>query len=96
MAVMKSTTVALLILMNMMFTFAYFGHASFHGIKAEETTLMSNSYGNSDGNSFEGGMSLGRKLIADTSINSAVVSTDSSRAVSVNWYNDFISHPRRP
>ncbi|CAL5018176.1 unnamed protein product [Urochloa decumbens] len=77
---MKSTTVALLILMNTMFTFAYFGHSSSHGIKAEDTTLMSNSYGSSHGNSFEGATTLGRKLIADTSSNSAAVSTDSSGA----------------
>ncbi|CAN6242588.1 unnamed protein product [Urochloa humidicola] len=93
---MKPATVALLILVNMMFT--YFGHASSHETDAAETTLLSNSYGSNDESSFAGGMTLGRKLlVAETSINSAAVSTDSSRSVSINWYNDFISHPpRRP
>jgi hypothetical protein len=93
---MKSTTVALLILMNMMFTIAYFGDGSPQGFKAEETTLLSTSYASSDGTRVAGGMTLGRKLMAETSINSAAVSTDSSRTFSVNWYNDFISHARRP
>ncbi|RCV32835.1 hypothetical protein SEVIR_7G021500v4 [Setaria viridis] len=93
---MKSTTVALLILMNMMFTIPYFGHASSQGIKDEETTLLSKSYASSDGTSFAGDMTLGRKLMAETSINSAAVSTDSSRTVSVTWYNDFIRNARRP
>ncbi|KAG2570723.1 hypothetical protein PVAP13_7KG023400 [Panicum virgatum] len=93
---MKSATVALLILMNLMFTIPYHGHAT-QGIKAEETTLLPDSYGINGGNSFAGGMTLGRKLIAETSLNSAaVVSTDSSRVVSVNEYNNFISHVRGP
>ncbi|PAN37235.1 hypothetical protein PAHAL_7G037600 [Panicum hallii] len=92
---MKSATVVLLILMNLMFTIPYFGHAT-NGIKPEETTLLPNSYGRDGGTSIAGGMTLGRKLIAETSLNSASVSTDSSRVVSVNEYNNFISHIRRP
>jgi len=93
---MKSATVALLILVSLMFTIPYLGRAT-HGIKAEETTLLPDSYGSNGGNSFAGGMTLGRKLIAETSLNSAaVVSTDSSRVISVNEYNNFISHARRP
>ncbi|CAN6227220.1 unnamed protein product [Urochloa humidicola] len=95
---MKPATVALLILVNMMFTFAYFGHASSHETEAAaETTLLSNSHGSNDESSFAGGMTLGRKLGAETSINSAAVSTDSSRSPSIDWYTGFISHPpRRP
>ena len=37
---MKPTTVALLILMNMMCTIGYIDHASFLGTKAQETTLL--------------------------------------------------------
>ena len=59
---MKPTTVALLILMNMMCTIGYFDHASFLGTKAQETTLLANSYGNNEGTGFMKGINLGRKL----------------------------------
>jgi hypothetical protein len=61
---MKPTTVALLILMNMMCTIGYFGHASFLGTKAQETTLLANSYGSNEGTSFTTGINPGRKLMA--------------------------------
>ena len=59
---MKPTTVALLILMNMMCTIGYFDHASFLGTKAQETTLQANSYGGNEGTGFTKGINLGRKL----------------------------------
>ena len=60
---MKPTTVALLILMNMMCTIGYFDHASFLGTKAQETTLLANSYGsNNEGTGSMKGINLGRKL----------------------------------
>jgi hypothetical protein len=71
---MKPTTVALLILMNMMCTIGYFDHASFLGTKAQETTLLSNSYGSNEGTSFTKGINLGRKLM-DVGIDSSRVSS---------------------
>ena len=60
---MKPTTVALLILMNMMCTIGYIDHASFLGTKAQETTLLANSYGsNNEGTGSMKGINLGRKL----------------------------------
>jgi hypothetical protein len=59
---MKPTTVALLILMNMMCTIGYFDHASFLGTKAQETSLLANSYGSNEGTGFTKGINLGRKL----------------------------------
>ncbi|CAD6261316.1 unnamed protein product [Miscanthus lutarioriparius] len=59
---MKPTTVALLILINMMCTIGYFDHASFLGTKAHETTLLANSYGTNEGTGFTKGINLGRKL----------------------------------
>jgi hypothetical protein len=59
---MKPTTVALLILMNMMCAIRYFDHASFLGTKAQETTLLAHSYGSNEGTGFTKGINLGRKL----------------------------------
>jgi len=59
---MKPATVALLILMNMMCTIGYFDHASFLGTKAQETTLLADSYGSNEGTGFTKGINLGRKL----------------------------------
>ena len=60
---MKPTTVSLLILMNMMCTIGYFDHASFLGTKAQETTLLANSYGsNNEGTGSMKAINLGRKL----------------------------------
>jgi hypothetical protein len=61
---MKPSTVALLILMNMMCTIGYFDHASFLGTKAQETTLLANSYGSNEGTGFMTGINPGRKLMA--------------------------------
>ncbi|KAG0525111.1 hypothetical protein BDA96_06G027300 [Sorghum bicolor] len=60
---MKPTTVALLILMNMVCTIGYFDRASFRGTKAQETTLLANSYKNNEGTGFTKGINLGRKLM---------------------------------
>jgi hypothetical protein len=71
---MKPTTVALLILMNMMSTIGYFDHASFLGTKAQETTLLANSYGSNEVTGFTKGINLGRKLM-DVGIDSSHVSS---------------------
>ena len=85
---MKPSTVALLILMNMMCTMAYFDHASFLGAKAEETTLLVNSYGSNEETRFMKGINLGRKLM-DSSL-------DSSRVFSVSDINRIMNPGPRP
>ena len=60
---MKPTTVALLILVNMMCTISYFDHASFLRTMAEETALLANSFGSNEGTSSTKGTNLGRKLM---------------------------------
>ena len=85
---MKPSTVALLILMNMMCTMAYFDHASFLGAKAEETTLLVNSYGSNEETRFTKGINLGRKLM-DSSL-------DSSRVFSVSDINRIMNPGPRP
>ncbi|OEL15087.1 hypothetical protein BAE44_0023894 [Dichanthelium oligosanthes] len=89
---MKSAAVALLILMSMMCTIAYFVHESSHGTEAEETTLLTDSYRSNDESSSAGGMTLGRKLMAgSTIIDSASVSTtDSNHMMSVQEYRNFM------
>ncbi|PUZ46220.1 hypothetical protein GQ55_7G034200 [Panicum hallii var. hallii] len=84
---MKSATVALLLLITMMCT-----HASSHGTEAEETTLLAKSYANNDGTGSASGMTLGRKLMAgSTIIDSASISTtDSNHMMSVQQYRDFM------
>ena len=85
---MKPSTVALLILMNMMCTMAYFDHASFLGAKAEETTLLVNSYGSNEETRFMKGINLGRKLM-DSSV-------DSSRVFSISDINRIMNPGPRP
>jgi hypothetical protein len=60
---MKPATMALLILMNMMCTIGFFDHASFLGTKAQETTLLANSYGSNEETGSTKGINLGRKLV---------------------------------
>jgi hypothetical protein len=60
--------------MNMMCTIGYFDHASFLGTKAQETTLLANSYGSNEGTGFTKGINLGRKLM-DVGIDSSHVSS---------------------
>jgi len=85
---MKPSTVALLILMNMMCTMAYFDHASFLGAKAEETTLLMHSYESNEETRFTKGINLGRKLM-DSSL-------DSSRVFSVSDINRIMNPGPRP
>jgi hypothetical protein len=85
---MKPSTVALLILMNMMCTMAYFDHASFLGAKAEETTMLVNSYESNEETRFTKGINLGRKLM-DSSL-------DSSRVFSVSDINRIMNPGPRP
>ncbi|KAJ1270179.1 hypothetical protein BS78_06G034700 [Paspalum vaginatum] len=93
---MMSAMLAMLILMNMVCTIAYLDHANFQGIMAHETRLLTNSDRSNDGTSLIGAMTLGRKLMTRSSTDSIGVSTDSSHVVSVNEYNNFISHIHRP
>jgi hypothetical protein len=85
---MKPSTLAVLILMNMMCTIAYFDHASFLGAKAEEATLLVNSYGSNEETRFTKGINLGRKLM-DSSL-------DSSRVFSVSDINRIMNPGPRP
>ena len=85
---MKPSTVALLILMNVMCTMAYFDHASFLGAKAEETNLLMNSYESNEETRFTKGINLGRKLM-DSSV-------DSSRVFSVSDINRIMNPGPRP
>ncbi|CAD6261315.1 unnamed protein product [Miscanthus lutarioriparius] len=85
---MKPSTVALLILMNMMCTMAYFDHASFLGAKTEETTLLMNSYESNEETRFTKGINLGRKLM-DSSL-------DSSRVFSVSDINRIMNPGPHP
>ncbi|KAG2565236.1 hypothetical protein PVAP13_7NG001000 [Panicum virgatum] len=85
---MKFATAALLLLIiTMMCT-----HANSHGIEAEETNLLAKSDVSNDGTSSASGVSLGRKLMAgSTIIDSASVSTtDSNHMMSVQQYRDFM------
>ncbi|CAL5033453.1 unnamed protein product [Urochloa decumbens] len=92
---MKSTKVTLVLLMAELCTTAYFDHASSHGTEAEETTLLANSYASKDGtSSAAGGMNLGRKLMAGSTIVDSVnsVSTmDSNRGITIQQYRDLMS-----
>ena len=85
---MKPATMALLILMNMMCTIGFFDHASFLGAKAEEATLLVNSYGSNEETRFTKGINLGRKLM-DSSL-------DSSRVFSVSDINRIMNPGPRP
>ena len=85
---MKPSTVALLILMNVMCTMAYFDHASFLGAKAEETNLLMNSYESNEETRFTKGINLGRKLM-DSSLYS-------SRVFSVSDINRIMNPGPRP
>jgi hypothetical protein len=88
---MKTTTVAVLILMNMMCTNGYFDHASFLGTKAHETTMMANSYGSDEGIGLTKGTNLGRKLM-DAGIDSSR-GTESHRTPSINQVQHLIMSP---
>ena len=59
---MKPTTVALLILINMMCTIGYFVMQVFLEQRPTKTTLLANSYGTNEGTGFSKGINLGRKL----------------------------------
>ena len=85
---MQPSTVALLILMNMMCTMAYFDHASFLGAKAKETTLLMNSYESNEETRFTKGINLGRKLM--------VSSPESNRVYSVSDFNRIRNSSPRP
>jgi len=67
---------------------AYFDHASFLGAKAEETTLLMNSYESNEETRFTKGINLGRKLM-DSSV-------DSSRVFSISDINRIMNPGPRP
>jgi len=67
---------------------AYFDHASFLGAKAEETTLLVNSYGSNEETRFMKGINLGRKLM-DSSV-------DSSRVFSISDINRIMNPGPHP
>ncbi|CAL5033462.1 unnamed protein product [Urochloa decumbens] len=93
---MKSTTVTLVFWMAMLCTTAYFDHASSHGTEAEETTLLPNA--SNDGTSSAGGMTLGRKLMAGSTVVDSAISvstTDSNHWMSVDQYRDLMNHISR-